>query len=158
MNRYRQQQLLPQPQPLPQPLLLPPQQQHSRMIIRMIHRQLPPPKPQPQPLLHPIIEVPPGLMIETWSWRRSSPLSGPVSFHTMPRPRCSALPGKKTAGRPVIPGRPAAKRGCCLLQLKGAGVQLIVDAVLGDQILVVAPLHDASMVQHHDGIGIAHSG
>lgn len=24
--------------------------------------------------------------LETWSWRRSFPLSGPVSFHTMPHP------------------------------------------------------------------------
>lgn len=55
-------QLLPQPpQPPPQPQLLPqppklppPQQQHSTMIMIMIHRQPPPPKPpKPQPLLHP---------------------------------------------------------------------------------------------------------
>ena len=53
MVRSSQQQLLPQPQLLP-PALPFPQQQQSRMMIRMIHRQLPPPKPQP--LLHPIMK------------------------------------------------------------------------------------------------------
>ena len=36
-----------------------------------------------------------------------------------------------------------------LLQFKGAGIELIVDAVLLDQILVVAPLHDAAVIQQH---------
>ena len=41
------------PQEPQQPLPVPPQHP-SRMMIRMIHRQLPPPKPQP--LLHPIMK------------------------------------------------------------------------------------------------------
>ena len=43
-----------------------------------------------------------------------------------------------------------------LLQLKRPGVQPVISALLGDQILMAAALDDAAVVQHHDGIGVAH--
>ena len=42
-----------------------------------------------------------------------------------------------------------------LFQLKCAGVELVVGALLGDQVFVGAPLDDPSVIQHHDAVGIA---
>ena len=45
-----------------------------------------------------------------------------------------------------------------LIQFESAGVELVVGALLGDQILVGATLDDAAVIQHHNAIGIAHGG
>ena len=45
-----------------------------------------------------------------------------------------------------------------LFQLKRAGIELIIESVLPDEILVVAPLDDAPTLQHHDGVGVADGG
>ena len=45
-----------------------------------------------------------------------------------------------------------------LFQLECAGVKLIVGALLGDQIIVGATFNDASVIQHHDAVGIFNSG
>ena len=57
---------------------------------------------------------------------------------------------------------PGTQRGAWykffLFQLKGAGIELIIESVLPDEILVVAPLYNAAVIQHHNGIRVAHSG
>ena len=45
-----------------------------------------------------------------------------------------------------------------LLQLHRAGVQLVVLALLRDQLVMRATLDDVAMVEHHDHIGVAHGG
>ena len=49
------------------------------------------------------------LMIETWSWRRSFPLSGPVSIHTMPPSPCGAYRAKNS-GPPGDTGTARCKK------------------------------------------------
>ena len=55
------------------------------------------------------------------------------------------------------PGFPG--RGCFLIpklfQFEGAGVELIVGALLGNQIVVGAPLDDPAVIQNHDAVGVA---
>lgn len=41
-----------------------------------------------------------------------------------------------------------------LLQLKRAGIELVIRALLGDEAVVAAALNDAAMVKHHDDIGV----
>ena len=43
-----------------------------------------------------------------------------------------------------------------LAQLKHTVVKLIINPLLGKQILVVAALDDAALLQHHDRVGVAH--
>ena len=45
-----------------------------------------------------------------------------------------------------------------LLQFHRAGVQLVVLALLRDQLVMRATLDDVAMVEHHDHIGIAPGG
>ena len=49
--------------------------------------------------------------------------------------------------------------GCIgLFQFKGAGVKLIIGALLGNQLLVISPLNDSAVVQNHNGIGVPDGG
>ena len=41
-----------------------------------------------------------------------------------------------------------------LFQFECAGIELVVGALLGDQIIVGTPLDDAAMVQDHDAVGV----
>ena len=45
-----------------------------------------------------------------------------------------------------------------LRQFSLTGVELVVAAVLGQQILVVTPLDDAALLQNHNGLGVADGG
>ena len=45
-----------------------------------------------------------------------------------------------------------------LAELRLAGVQLVVSAALGDEAVMVAPLDDLSLLQNHNGFGIADGG
>ncbi len=45
-----------------------------------------------------------------------------------------------------------------LLQLKGTGVELVVGALLGDELLVGATLDDAAVVEDHDAVGVHNRG
>ena len=45
-----------------------------------------------------------------------------------------------------------------LLQFHRAGVQLVVLALLRDQLVMRATLDDVAMVEHHDHVGVAHGG
>ncbi len=45
-----------------------------------------------------------------------------------------------------------------LRQFSLTGVELVVAAVLGQQILVVAPLNDTALLQNHNGLGVSDSG
>ena len=45
-----------------------------------------------------------------------------------------------------------------LLQLHRAGVQLVVLALLRDQLVMRTTLDDVAVVEHHDHVGIAHGG
>ena len=49
-------------------------------------------------------------------------------------------------------------RDFSLRQFSLTGVELVVAAVLGQQILVVAPLDDLALLQDHDGLGVADGG
>ena len=42
-----------------------------------------------------------------------------------------------------------------LFQFERAGIQPVVGSLLGQQLLVAAPLDDAPVIQHHDAVGIA---
>ena len=46
----------------------------------------------------------------------------------------------------------------CLFQFERTGVELIVGALLGEQLLVVAAFDDVSMIQYHDDIAVADGG
>ena len=43
-----------------------------------------------------------------------------------------------------------------LFEFECAGVQLVVSALLREQHLVIAALDDASVIQHHDDVGVAY--
>ena len=64
------------------------------------------------------------------------------------RPAVHAL-----AARPA--GHALAGGTAALFQFERAGIQPVVGSLLGQQLLVAAPLDDASMIQHHDAVGIA---
>ena len=49
-------------------------------------------------------------------------------------------------------------RDFSLRQFSLTGVELVVAAVLGQQILVVTPLDDAALLQNHNGLGVADGG
>ena len=44
----------------------------------------------------------------------------------------------------------------CSAQLEHAGIELVVPVFLLQQGLVVAPLDDPAVLQHRNGVGIAH--
>ena len=44
------------------------------------------------------------------------------------------------------------------LQLKGAGVELVVGALPGDELVVAASLYNTSMVKDHDDVGVLDRG
>ena len=46
----------------------------------------------------------------------------------------------------------------CLFQFERTGVELIIGALLGEQLFVVAAFDDVSMIQYHDDIAVADSG
>ena len=58
----------------------------------------------------------------------------------------------KSAAQGRSPCRAASR------EFKHAVVELIIHTFLAEQFFVVAALDDAAMVQHHDGVGIAHGG
>ena len=43
-----------------------------------------------------------------------------------------------------------------LFEFEGAGIELVVLALLGDEVIVGAAFDDAAMVKHHDNVGILH--
>ena len=51
---------------------------------------------------------------------------------------------------------------CCyilgLFQLEGAGIQLIVLTLQGDQLFVATALNDTAMLENHDSIGVLDRG
>ena len=82
--------------------------------------------------------------------RNPAPTHG--SQHRKPRPQ---LPDKNYFN-PIIEVR--FLQAYRLLQLHRAGVQLVVLALLRDQLVMRTTLDDVAMVEHHDHIGIAHGG
>ena len=61
--------------------------------------------------------------------------------------------GHALAARPV--GHALAGGTAALFQFERAGIQPVVGSLLGQQLLVAAPLDDAPVIQHHDAVGIA---
>ena len=48
-------------------------------------------------------------------------------------------------------------RGCFwLFKLECAGIELVISALLGNQVVVRAAFNDAAMVEHHDRVGVLH--
>ena len=43
-----------------------------------------------------------------------------------------------------------------LFKLECAGVELVISALLGNQVVVRAAFNDAAMVEHHDRVGVLH--
>ena len=43
-----------------------------------------------------------------------------------------------------------------LFKLECTGVELVISALLGNQVVVRAAFNDAAMVEHHDRVGVLH--
>jgi len=59
---------------------------------------------------------------------------------------------KNTGGGKAVPGL------CILFQFKYTGIKLIIGALLGNEVIMGAPLDDPALVQHHDAVGIHDGG
>ena len=70
---------------------------------------------------------------------------------------CSGNPGTPPLiGERLL--RTAVESDGILLEFHGSGVELVVLALLGDELVVGAALDDVAVVEHHDHVGVAHGG
>ena len=70
---------------------------------------------------------------------------------------CSGNPGTPPLiGERLL--RTAVESDGILLEFHGSGVELVVLALLGDELIVGAALDDVAVVEHHDHVGVAHGG
>ena len=53
---------------------------------------------------------------------------------------------------------PLLIRTLYLIKLRYTGIELVVSSLLCKQIVVVAALDDLTVLQHHDGVGVADGG
>ncbi len=57
-------------------------------------------------------------------------------------------------GAPAGAGQSPAGERQISVELEGSGIELIISALFGDKLLVVAAFDDAALFEYHDNIGV----